>query len=83
METPRELKEMAGDQEGITITKNEYDRESVIAVDFGPLPGEPTVDVVGDTAIVVVDGEQFEFDVPDTASEVTVNDSVLTIEESS
>lgn len=79
METPPELESVAGDQEGVTIAKNEYDGESEIAVDFGPLGGEPTVDFVGDTAIVVVDGEQFEFDVPDTATEVTVNDSILTI----
>jgi hypothetical protein len=40
-----------------------------------------TVDVVDNTAIVVVDGQQLEFDVPAEASEVTVNDGILTIEE--
>jgi len=79
METPPEVESVAGDQEG--VTKNEYDDKSEIAVDFGPLDGKPTLDVVGDTAIVVVGGEQFEFDVPATPNEVTVNDSILTIKE--
>lgn len=79
METPPELKDVAGDEDDITISNREYEDESVIAVDFGPVSGEPSVDVVGGTAIVTVDGEQFEFDVPSGASDVTVNDGVLTI----
>lgn len=48
-------------------------------MDFGPVAGKPTVDIVDDTAIVLVDDEQFEFDIPADADEVTVNDSILTI----
>lgn len=83
METPPELRDAAGDQEGVTIAERDQDGESVIAVDFGPLGGEPSLDVVGDTAIVVVGDQQFEFDVPEGATEVTVNDSILTIREES
>lgn len=79
METPPELEAAASDEEGISITEREYDDESIIAVDFEAIPGTPSVDVVGDTAIVVVGDSQFEFDVPSDASEVTVNDNILTI----
>ena len=79
METPPELAAVAGDQEGIYITEREVDGETEIAVDFGPLPGRPTLDVVGETAIVVVGDEQFEFDVPADATDVSVNDDILTI----
>ncbi|PGF18038.1 hypothetical protein CP556_19345 [Natrinema sp. CBA1119] len=79
METPPELKDVAGDGDEITISNREYDDESVIAVDFGPTGEHPSVDVVDDTAIVTVGGRQFEFDVPTEASDVIVNDGVLTI----
>lgn len=78
METPPELEAAAGD-DGITVSNREYEGESIIAVDLGPLSGEPSVEAVGDTAIVTVDDEQFEFDLPAGASDVTVNDGVLTI----
>ncbi|WP_436346467.1 DUF7127 family protein [Natronorubrum sp. FCH18a] len=79
METPPELETAAGDREEITITKREYDGEQVIAVDFGPTGDTPSLDVVDGTAIVVVDGTQLEFDVPADATDVTVNDGILTI----
>jgi len=79
METPPELEAAAGETTDITITNREYEDESVIAVDFGPTGETPTVDIVDDTAIVVVGDEQFEFDVPEDASDVTVNDGILTI----
>jgi len=79
METPPELKDVAGDGDEITISNREYDDESIIAVDFGPTGEHPSVDVVDDTAIVTVGGRQFEFDVPTEASDVIVNDGVLTI----
>lgn len=79
METPSELEAAAGDRDDVTITTREYDDEQVIAVDFGPTGDEPSLDVVDETAIVVVGDQQFEFDVPADANEVTVNDGVLTI----
>ncbi|MFP8954745.1 hypothetical protein ACLI4Z_17535 [Natrialbaceae archaeon A-arb3/5] len=79
METPPELAAAAGSTDEITITNREYDEETVIAVDFGPIAGTPTLDVVDETAIIVVDGEQFEFDVPSDATDIVVNDGILTI----
>lgn len=79
METPTELETVAENQDAITITKRDYEEETTIAVDFGPVAGKPTVDIVADTAIVLIDNEQFEFDIPADADEVTVNDSILTI----
>ncbi|ELZ05707.1 DUF7127 family protein [Natrialba asiatica] len=79
METPPELEAAAGEQNDITITNRQYDEEQIIAVDFGPISGEPTLDIVGETAIVVVDGSQFEFSIPADANDVIINDGVLTI----
>lgn len=79
METPTELRDVAGAQDDVTITRRDYEGETVIAVDFGPVTDEPSLDVVGDTAIVVFDGRQLEFDVPPDAKEVTLNGGVLTI----
>lgn len=80
METPPALEDAAGERDEVTIGRREYDDATIIAVDFGPRAGEPAVDVVGDTAIVVVDGKQFEFDVPADADDVVVNGGILTIE---
>ena len=79
METPPELEAAADDREEVTITTREYGTEQVIAVDFGPTGGKPDLDVVDDTAIVVVDGNQYEFEIPPEATDVTVNDGILTI----
>ncbi|RQG94568.1 DUF7127 family protein [Natrarchaeobius chitinivorans] len=79
METPPELQAAVGRTEDVTITNREYDDESVIAVDFGPAAGEPELDVVAETAIVVVDNIQFEFDVPPDATDVVVNGGILTL----
>ena len=88
METPPELEAVAGEQEDVTITTRSYDEEQIIAVDFGPTGGEPSLDIIDGTAIIVVeskdpsrsdDADQFEFDIPADANEVTVNDGILTI----
>lgn len=79
MEEPRQLRSAADEQDDITITHRDYDGQKVIAVDFGP-GVDATVDVVGDTAIVVAGDQQFEFDLPPEATEVTTNDGVLLIE---
>ncbi|MGQ3413961.1 DUF7127 family protein [Natrinema sp. LN54] len=79
METPPELQNVAGDEDDVTISNREYEDESIIAVDFGPTGEKPTVDIVDETAIVTVGETQFEFDVPADASDVTVNDGILTI----
>ena len=65
MKTPPELEAVAGEREEITITERDYGDEQVVA----------------DAAIVVADDQQFEFEVPASASEITVNDGILTIKE--
>ncbi|WP_255193552.1 hypothetical protein [Natronobeatus ordinarius] len=79
METPPELEAAAGNRDDVAIAVREYDDETIVTVDFGPVIGEPTLDVVDDTAIVVVDGTHLEFDVPPEATDVIVNDGILTI----
>ena len=79
METPTELEDVAGEEDEILMQEREYDGETEIVVDFGSVAGTPSLDVVGDTAIVVAGDEQFEFHVPEDATDVTVNEGVLTI----
>ena len=57
----------------------EYDDRTVIAVDLGP-DVEPAVDVVDGTAILVVDGEQQEFDLPAGAVHAVNSNGVVTFE---
>jgi hypothetical protein len=78
METPEALR--TADRQGVTVREYEYENESVIAVDFGVATNELSVDIVGDTAIAVADGQQIEFEIPPGAKEVTTNDGILTIE---
>ncbi|MDL5362928.1 hypothetical protein [Halalkalicoccus sp. NIPERK01] len=77
METPRELRSV--DQRDVLVSRIEYDDGTVIAADFGG--DEVTLDVVGETAIVVAGDRQVEFDLPEGASDVAVNNGTLTIEE--
>ena len=79
METPHELRTV-DDQDGSVRTRT-YDDGSVIVADFGADAGDLSVDVVGDTVIVVADDRQIEFELPEGADEISVNNGVLTIEE--
>jgi fructose-specific component phosphotransferase system IIB-like protein len=81
METPHQLRSAASQREDVTITHREYDDENVIVIDFGPSV-EADLDIVGETAIVVAGDQQYEFDVPTEASEITTNDGMLLIKES-
>ncbi|WP_267639946.1 DUF7127 family protein [Haloarchaeobius amylolyticus] len=58
-----------------------YDDVHVIAADLGALGSEATVDVAGDTVIVVPsdDHDQFEIEVPGTAR-AFIRNGILTIE---
>ncbi|MFC6824201.1 hypothetical protein [Halopelagius fulvigenes] len=80
MEAPRQLRSAASEQEDITIAHRDYEGENVVAIDFGA-GVEATVDILGDTAIVVAGDRQFEFDVPPEATEITTNDGILLIKE--
>ena len=79
MKVPRSLQNV--DQAGAVVRTLDYEDGSVIAIDFGHAGEDLAVDVVGSTAIVVTDDEQFEFELPPEASDVTVRNGVLTIEE--
>ena len=60
----------------------EYDDEAVLAVDFGSERTDATVDVVDGTVSVVVDDDQYEFDLPAgvTDPHTFIRNGVLTIE---
>lgn len=61
-----------------TIRRFDYDDATVFAADFG-LDG--TVDVVGDTAIVVAGNDQYDISLPESDGVTAlINNGVLTIE---
>jgi HSP20 family molecular chaperone IbpA len=61
----------------------EYDDSWVIAADLGVSSDDVDVDIVGTTAIVVIDaGDQVaetEFELPGTDADVSVQNGILTI----
>lgn len=65
---------------GQQIRRFEYDDAVVLAADIGV--GNTSVDVVGDTVIIIADGEQHEFPLPEGADDARgqVNNGVLTVE---
>jgi hypothetical protein len=60
------------------VRRYEYDDGALVVADFGDA-SPAAVDVVGDTAIVVVDGEEFDIELADDA-QVFMKNGVLTIE---
>ncbi|MCH7661042.1 MAG: hypothetical protein IH933_10865 [Euryarchaeota archaeon] len=78
METPNELRR--AEDEKTLVRRYEYDEETVIMVDFGEID-DISVDIVGETAIVVGGDRQVEFELPAEADGVTVNNGTVTIEE--
>jgi HSP20 family molecular chaperone IbpA len=74
--------QFAGREEQV-LRRYEYDDSYVIAADLGVADGQVDVDIVGETAIVVVeaDGEinEAEFELPGRGGDATVNNGVLTI----
>jgi hypothetical protein len=63
----------------VAFTRYEYEDTLVLAADFGP-GRDVTVDLLGDTAIVVVDGQQHELTLPSTDARAFIHNGVLTIE---
>lgn len=80
MDTPQQLRTAAMEHEDVSITQRDVDGENEITIDFGR-GIDAKLDVVGDTAIVVAGHEQYEFEVPRDASEITTNDGFLIIRE--
>ncbi|MFP8958652.1 Hsp20/alpha crystallin family protein [Natrialbaceae archaeon A-CW3] len=64
------------------VRQYQYDDESVLAVDFGDIGDDATVDVVDGTVIVVLSDDQFEFDLPAQArdAQAFIKNGVLTVE---
>ena len=62
----------------VAVRRYEYDDGAVLAADFSPA-SEAAVDVLGDTVIVVIDGEQHELDVEGDAN-AFISNGVLTVE---
>lgn len=79
MKVPQPLQDAT--ERGIVVRTHDYDDGSVIAVDFGDSAGEIAIDVVDDTVIVVAGDQQFEFDRPPEATDVSAKHGILTISE--
>lgn len=77
MRVPRTLRSV--DHETAIVRAVSADGASEITVDFGASAGDLVVDVVGGTVIATTDDDQFEFDLPQDAEDVTANNGVLTI----
>jgi HSP20 family molecular chaperone IbpA len=70
--------------ENALLRRYDYEGQWVVAADLGVGDEAITVDAVGDTAIVVIEGDEAPaesaFDLPGTAEDVSVTNGVLTIE---
>ena len=68
------------DEQG-PVSRMEYaDGSTVLAADIGP-GRDASVDVVGDTAIVVVGDEQYDFELPEGShAQAFMKNGVLTVE---
>jgi hypothetical protein len=62
----------------VDVSRFEYEDSVVLAADFGYVDSS-SVDVVGDTVIVVADGEQFDIDL-DGDARAFMKNGILTIE---
>ncbi|MFC4541530.1 Hsp20/alpha crystallin family protein [Halosolutus amylolyticus] len=69
-------------EDGQVARQYEYDDETVVAVDFGAARTDASVDLVDDTVIVVVDDDQYEFELPVDADDAHtfMQNGVLTVE---
>ncbi|AGN00971.1 hypothetical protein L593_05110 [Salinarchaeum sp. Harcht-Bsk1] len=56
------------------------DGGQTVVADFGPGAGDASVDVVGDTAIVMHGEEQTDIDLPEPVARAFMENGVLTIE---
>jgi hypothetical protein len=79
----RYTQSVRGDSDAM-VRRYEYDDEDVLVADFGHVARASghagSVDLVDGTAIVVVDDEQYEFDVPANASRGIINNGIVTVE---
>jgi hypothetical protein len=74
-----ERQQYAGEDERF-VRRYDYDDEWVIAADVGVGDDRLRVDIVGETAIVLVDEETaLEFDLPGSVESVDTNNGVLVV----
>ncbi|WP_306059513.1 DUF7127 family protein [Natronococcus wangiae] len=69
-------------EDGQIARRYDYEDESVLVVDFGSVDDGAAVDLVDGTVIVVVDDDQYEFDLPEGAADAHtfIRNGVLTVE---
>ncbi|USZ67752.1 Hsp20/alpha crystallin family protein [Halorussus salilacus] len=77
------LKHIA-DRDDVFARRYEYEDAEVLAADLGVGEDSATVELLDDTAIVVVEGDdgprQLEFELPEEGAEAFITNGVLTIE---
>ncbi|PAU83542.1 hypothetical protein CK500_08480 [Halorubrum salipaludis] len=70
--------------DGALLRRYEYEDGWVVAADLGADAENVSVDTVGETAIVVIEGEgepvESEFELPGEADAVAVENGVVTVE---
>jgi len=70
--------------DGALLRRYEYDDKWIVAADLEVNDADVSVDTVGGTAIVVVEGPdgpvESELDLPGRAADAVVNNGVLTVE---
>ena len=71
------IQSVRGEIEG-PVRHYEYADSDVIVADFGTVDG--SVDVVDNTAIVVIDDEQYEFSVPVGTASAVMNNGIVSVE---
>jgi len=74
-----ELQQFINDDDRSVHSVRRDDGQTVVA-DFGPGAEDASVDVVGDTAIVMHDEAQTDIDLPEPAARAFMQNGVLTIE---
>lgn len=74
-----ELQQFINDDDLSVRSVSRDDGRTVIA-DFGPGASDASVDLVGDTAIVMHGAEQTDIDLPEPAERAFMQNGVLTIE---
>ncbi|GAB3688345.1 hypothetical protein GCM10028857_22390 [Salinarchaeum chitinilyticum] len=74
-----ELQQFIADDDQAIRSVRRDDGQTVVA-DFGPDASGASVDLVGDTAIVMHDEEQTDIDLPESAARAFMQNGVLTIE---
>lgn len=66
------------EQEG-AVAQYDYGDEIVLVADIGP-ETDGSVDVVDGTAMIVANGDQYEFDIPEGDAQAFIKNGVVTIE---